>query len=94
MLKNLQKSIYIYISHIQDYNPGYDLCICICFEPTPLIELNLPVKSNANLSEASVTRRVMGELNCTYQSTFNHSFTNSVLKYCGTGRYNKKRHIK
>ena len=52
------------------------------FDPEDLIKLTLPSTSNAN-KEGEVTRKVMAELNVSYESTFQHSFTESVLKYCG-----------
>ena len=45
-----------------------------------IIELNLP--SEESVKEASITRTVLSELNSSYVSTFNHSFTTSILKHC------------
>ena len=50
-----------------------------CFEPENLIVLNIPSSSK----ETVVTRKVLSELNASYESTFNHSFTESVIKHCG-----------
>ena len=52
------------------------------FDPEDLIKLTLPSTSSAN-KEGAVTRKVMAELNVSSESTFHHSFTESVLKYCG-----------
>ena len=43
-------------------------------------EIKLPL----NESEHTVTRRVLSDLNNSYNSAFNHSFTESLLKHCGT----------
>ena len=48
-----------------------------CFDDS-LIQIPL------NESEASVTRRVLADLNGSYNWTFNHSFTESILMHCGT----------
>ncbi len=48
-----------------------------CFDDS-LIQIPL------NESEASVTRRVLADLNGSYNSIFNHSFTESILIHCGT----------
>ena len=48
-----------------------------CFE-------NSLIKLPLNESERTVTRRVLSDLNGSYKSAFNHSFTESVLKHCGT----------
>ena len=52
------------------------------FEPESLVKLAL--LSTCSASKAgTVTRRVIAELNVSYESTFNHTFTESVLKHCG-----------
>ncbi len=48
-----------------------------CFE-------NSLIKFPLNESEGTVTRRVLSDLNDSYNSAFNHSFTESLLKHCGT----------
>ena len=56
-----------------------------CFEPESLIEINLPSSSSnssTNKVESFVTRKVMAELNCSYESAYSHSFTESLLKHC------------
>ncbi len=49
----------------------------------PCFENNL-IKLPLNESEHTVTRMVLSDLNGSYKSAFNHSFTESVLKHCGT----------
>ena len=59
-----------------------------CYEPESLIEINLPSSSSTNSSsntatiESVATRKVMAELNKSYELSFNHSFTESLLKHC------------
>ena len=48
-----------------------------CFE-------NSLIKFPLNETEGTITRRVLADLNDSYNSTFNHSFTESLLKHCGT----------
>ena len=47
-----------------------------------IIEINLPSTSSTR-DEAEVTREVLATLDNSYQSEFNHSFTESVVKHCG-----------
>ena len=60
-----------------------------CYEPESLIEINLPSRSSASSSsntatikESVATRKVMAELNKSYELSFNHSSTESLLKHC------------
>ncbi len=50
------------------------------FEPVTLVNITFP--SNSSTNEACVTRRVLSELNSSYESVFNRSFTESVLSHC------------
>ena len=52
------------------------------FVPENLVKLTLPSTGSA-AKEVTVTRKVMAELNVSYETNFHHSFTESVLKYCG-----------
>ena len=52
------------------------------FDPEDLIKLTLPSTSSVT-KENTVTCKVMAELNVSYESTFNHSFTELLLKHCG-----------
>ncbi len=45
---------------------------------------NSLIKFPLNKSEGATTHRVLRELNNSYNSAFNHSFTESILKHCGT----------
>ncbi len=45
---------------------------------------NSLIKFPLNKSEGATTHRVLGELNNSYNSAFNHSFTESILNHCGT----------
>ncbi len=48
-----------------------------CFE-------NSLIKFPLNESKGTVTRRVLSDLNDSYNSAFNHSFKESLLKHCVT----------
>ncbi len=48
-----------------------------CFE-------NSLIKFPLNETEGTITRRVLADLNDSYNTKFNHSFTESLLKHCGT----------
>ncbi len=61
---------------LQKHFPGLPV-----LEPVTLVNISLP--STPSTNEACVTRRVLAELNSTYESVFNRSFTNSVLNHCG-----------
>ena len=53
------------------------------FEPdsdSNILEISLPCSSKS-LKESEITRKVMDELDNTYQSSFHHSFADSVTKY-------------
>jgi len=67
-------------SDLQNSFPGLP-----CYEPEieqpKLIEINLPCSSTSGLKESDVTRQVLDELDNTYQSTFNRTFSESVSKY-------------
>ena len=47
-----------------------------------IIEVNLPSTSSTR-DESEVTREVLATLDNSYQSEFNHSFTESVVQHCG-----------
>ena len=46
-----------------------------------IVQITLPEHTSS--SEASVTQQVLEALNTSYESVYNHSFTDSVVKYCG-----------
>ena len=50
-----------------------------------IIEINLPSTSgtSSTCDKAEVTREVLATLDNSYQSVFNHLFTESVVKHCG-----------
>ena len=48
-----------------------------------IIEVNLPSTSTSSTrDEADVTCEVLATLDNSYQSEFNHTFTESVVKHC------------
>ena len=77
---SLSECVYCAKEHLdlQKTFPGLPL-----FEPCTVVQLSLPSTCTSKAVEASVTRKVLAELNSWYESAFNHSFTESMLKHCG-----------
>ena len=50
-----------------------------------IVEVNFPSTSGTSSThdESEVTRKVLATLDNSYQSEFNHSFTESVVQHCG-----------
>ena len=72
--------------HLDFQKSFQSLPIFVMAESQPnIIEINLPSTSGTNSTrdEAEVTREVLATLDNSYQSEFNHSFTESVVKHYG-----------
>ena len=50
-----------------------------CFEPESIVKLNLP---SDNSDESTVVRKVLQDLNSSFQSEYNESFTDLMVKHC------------
>ena len=46
-----------------------------------IVQITLP--EHTSFSEASVIQQVLEAVNTSFESVYNHSFTDSVVKYCG-----------
>ena len=46
---------------------------------SPIVDIHIP----ANVSEREVTRRALTDLNNSFQSSYQHSFVHSAIKFCG-----------